>query len=266
VERIVFADSWQPVFDEFGLRSFDDFFTFPGGERINKNNKRDVTILTFGDEPHRKLFFLKRFHNPHFKDMLFTLRNFGHLCSQAAYEWKNTELLLESGVDTYRPVCYGEQIRWGLETRSFIITEKLQAQPLTDFVGQKWQYLRTEQKKKIIVDLANFVRRIHNLNISLPDLYLWHIFIRENPSSQGWDFAVIDLHRMAHNVTNQNQQIRNLGALVHSMLDKYFDDTLRQLFIESYAGQDWSGGTTSLAVRVKKHSDAISARRNPKQY
>ena len=266
MERVVFADSWQSIFVEFGLSSFDDLFRFSGGKQINKNNKRDVNLLSFDIAAESKVFFIKRFHRPHFKDMLFTLRNFGRFVSQARAEWENTKLLFCNDIETYRPVCYGEQTRFGLESKSFIITEKLQGYALTDFVGQKWQFLKNEQKEKIIVGLAHFVRRIHNLNVSLPDLYLWHIFIKENPGLGEWEFAVIDLHRMARNVTNQNQQIRNLGALDHSMLDKYFDDTIRRLFIESYAGRDWPGGVTKLAAKVKKRSRAISARRNQKEY
>lgn len=266
MEKVVFADSWQPIFAESDLRSFDDFFYYSKGRRINKKNKRDVLTFTLDGELLKKQFFMKRFCNPHFKDMLFSQRNFGRFTSQGRSEWENTNLLLDSGIGTHKPVCYGEQTKWGLERKSFIITEKLQAQPLTDFVGQKWRHLRTEQKEKIIVDLAAFVRRIHNLNISLPDLYLWHIFIKEKASPEGWEFAVIDLHRMAHNVTDHDRQIRNLGALDHSMLDKYFDDTLRQLFIESYAGRDWPSDTAKLLSKVKKRSSAISSRRKQKQY
>ena len=86
MERIVFADFWQPVFAEFGLKSFGDFFDYSGGQQTNKNNKRDVSILTFGNKPDCKVFFLKRFHNPHLKDIFFALRTFGRLCSQAACE------------------------------------------------------------------------------------------------------------------------------------------------------------------------------------
>ena len=266
MKRIVFADSWQPVLAEFGLESFDDFFGYCGGERINKNNKREVITFTLGQGSHKKQFFMKRFFKPHFKDMLFAWRNFGGFFSQGRCEWENTKLLSCNGIVTYRPTCYGEQINWGLETKSFIVTEKLQAQPLTDFVQQKWQSLKTEQKEKIIADLAVLVRRIHDLNISLPDLYLWHIFIKESQKADVWDFAVIDLHRMARNVTNQNHKIRNLGALDHSMLDKYFDDATRRLFIESYAGRDWPGDIAKLFSKVKNRSKAISSRRNQKPY
>lgn len=266
MKKIVFAGPWREFFAEFGLVSFDDFLRYSAGERINKNNRREVITFALGRGSQKKRFFLKRFLNPHFKDMLFTWRNFGQLCSQARCEWENAKLLFDNGVETYKPVCYGEQMRWALERKSFIVTEELQAQPLTDFVAQKWQYLRTEQKDKIIADLATFVRGIHDLNISLPDLYIWHIFIKEGERPNEYDFAVIDLHRMARNVTDQNHKTRNLGRLDHSMLDKYFDHKLRRLFIESYAGRDWPGDVAGLSSKVKKRSNAISSRRKQKEY
>jgi len=269
VERVVFAESWQPVFAGFGLKSFDDFFYFSGGKKINKNKKRDVSILTFGDEPNRKVFFLKRFRYPHFKDMFFAWRNFGWLCSQARCEWENARFLLDNGIGTYKPVCYGEQIRFGLERKSFFITENVQGQCLTDFVRQKWHHLKTEQKEKIIVSLAKFIRKVHDVGLNLPDLYLWHIFISETEHSEGgneYEFAVIDLHRMTLNVTNKKRQIRNLGRLDHSMVDKYFDKAIRRLLVKSYAGDNWPGGTAKLTGLVKKYSDAVSSKRSPKPY
>ena len=73
MRQVVFTGSWEKFFDEFGLTRFDDFFSFAGGERINKNNKRDVQVLTLGQGDKAKVFFLKRFHRPHLKDMLFTI-------------------------------------------------------------------------------------------------------------------------------------------------------------------------------------------------
>jgi tRNA A-37 threonylcarbamoyl transferase component Bud32 len=266
VQRIVFADSWSRFFSEFGIRSFDDFFEHLETDEIGSNKKRSVVTFNLGPDSQKKEFFMKCFFHPHFKDMLITRRSFGEFCSQARCEWENARLLLDNGVETYRPVCYGEKTKWGIENKSFIVTEKLQGQSLTDFVRQRWHNLQVQQKEQIIAGLAAFVRRIHALNVSLPDLYAWHIFLKENADNNGYDFAVIDLHRMSHNVTNKNIRIKNLGRLHHSMIDKYFDEKLKQLFVESYAANDWDGDVTNLTARVQKQSAAVSAKRKPKQY
>ena len=265
MQRIVCENSWRQFFAEFGLKSFDDFFRYSTIETVGNNDKRSVVTFSLGSGS-QKHFFMKRFLHPHFKDMFFTWRSFGRLCSQAQCEWENAKLLLDNGIETYRPICYGEETKWGIESKSFIVTEKLKGQSLTDFVRQEWHNLQRQQKEKIIAGLAAFVRRIHALNVSLPDLYVWHIFIKAGQTSDEWDFAVIDLHRMSHNVTNKNKQIKNLGRLHHSMVDSYFDERLKQLFIESYAGDDWAGDINTLTTQVKKYSRVVSAKRNPKPY
>lgn len=267
MEEIVFANSYKQTFAEFGLSSFEDFFNYAGGKLINKNTKRDVQMLTFDTDSGRKVFFLKRFHNPHLKDILFAAGRSGRLCSQAEYEWQNTKLLLERGTKTFETVCYGHRTICGIERRSFLITEELGGQPLSDFVAEKWSGLSTGQKEKIISSAARAIRRIHNAGISLPDLYLWHIFITPTDSDSGeYDFAFIDLSRMKHNVTNPNEQIKNLGRLHHSMTDKYFDEPIKRLLIASYAGDDWPGGVDALASKVEKYSAKVSGKRSPKPY
>jgi hypothetical protein len=261
----VFADSWSAFFAEFNLKSFDDFFENLVAKTIGVNTKRNVITFSLGADSREKRFFMKRFYHPHFKDMLFSWRNLGRACSQARYEWENTGLLLDNGINTYRPVCFGEKMTWGIENRSFLVTEEMQPQSLADFIRQNWQGFKRRQKENIITGLAAFVRKIHALNISLPDLYIWHIFINENAGGK-YDYAVIDLHRMSRNVTSRARKIKNLGRLHHSMLDCYFDEELKQLFVKSYASDCHDGDISALLAKVKKYSDAVSARREPIQY
>lgn len=265
MQKVIFVDSWSAFFAESGLKSFDDFFEHPAAETIGTNTRRSVTAFSLGADSQKKTFFMKRFFRPHFKDMLFTRRNLGESCSQGRYEWENARLLLDGGIDTYRPVCYGENTMWGLETKSFVVTEELQAKCLTDFVRQEWQGLQRQQKEKIMTELAAFVRRIHALNISLPDLYVCHIYLTENTDG-GYDFTVIDLHRMSRNVTNKNRKIKNLGRLHNNMLDSYFDEKLKRLFIESYAANDPDSDVTALVNQVERYSNAVSTKRRQKQY
>lgn len=266
METIVFTNPWRRFFAEFGLKSFDDFFEYSAGLTIDRNKKRNVVRFDLGQGSQKKRFFMKRFLHPHFKDMFFTRLNFSRFCSQARYEWENTKLLLGNNIGTYKPACCGEKTKWGIENKSFIITEELKGQSLSDFAGQKWQHLKRRQKEKIIAGMAAFVRRIHALNVSLPDLYVWHIFLSEKQAAGEWEFAVIDLHRMSRNVTNERKKLKNLGRLHHSMIDKYFDEELKQLFIESYAADNSPGSVAALKAQVKKFSDAVSAKRSPRPY
>jgi len=267
--KVEFAKGWATIFEEAGLLSFEDFFSYCSGQTVNKNKKREVVSLTLDNAGSNKQLFMKRFFRPHFKDMLFTIRNFGSLCSQAACEWKNAKLLLERGIETYHPVCYGEQMRFGLEKISFIITEKINGACLTDFVAANRQSLDRQQKEKIITAVAKLVRKIHNAKISLPDLYLWHIFIKNNsvPDELGEDdLAVIDLHRMRINVSNRNALIKDLGALDFSLSEKYFDDNVRRFFLDVYTNSAQPGEINALYHKIKSRSRILSNRRRRLEY
>ncbi len=263
---VVFAHSWSDFFAEFGLASFAEFFDYSGGEIVDVNSRRNVVKFSLGRGTQKSIFFMKRFVRPHLKDMLFAWRSFGHWFSQARCEWENARFLLDNDIKTYRPVCYGQEKRLGLEFKSIIVTEQLQFQCLTDFIARNWNSLDAGQKEAVVRGVGHFVRRIHELQVSLPDLHVWHIFLRQRQAGDEYDFAVIDLHRMSRGVSDTRKRINNLGRLYHSMLDKYFGVGLKRLLIESYAGADWPRDVGALVARVTKQAAALSARRNPKAY
>ena len=169
--KMEFAAGFEQFFEKHGLRSFDDFFRHLGGEVINQNKKRSVLTFTLDDGGAQRRFFVKRFDCPHYKDMLFTFRNFGYICSQGRCEWNNANLLLENGVDTYHPACYGEEVVCGIEKRSIFVTEEIKGVCLTDFIGEKWSGLERVEKERIAISIGKTARKIHDAKISMPDMY-----------------------------------------------------------------------------------------------
>lgn len=266
MDKVVFADPWQGFFAEAGLNSFDDFFSYAGGEMINKNERRDVCILTFGDKHAPKVFFRKRFHTPHYKDIITAWRNFGQPISLANVEWRNSQILLSNGIRTYKVVCWGRRKRLGLERKSFIITEKLQSSELIEFLPQKWHQLQHHQKENVITAMAKLVCRVHKLNITLPDLCVWHIFIREDSINGNCQLGVIDLQRMRRGIESQSKKIRDLGRLFWSMSPKYFDDELKDLLIREYMDDSWPAGKDVLAGIIQRRADTLARQRRPKDY
>jgi len=261
---ITFIDTWQSYFASHNLKSFDDFFSYNHGRLIDKNSRRNVTCFSLDHGTDRKTFFLKRFLRPHLKDILFTWRRFGKPCSQAQCEYLNTQLLLDNGIETYRPVCYGQQTTCGLERNSFLLTEQLPGLPLTEFVRRHFHTFSPDQKRDLLTHLAEFVKKIHSARISLPDLYLWHIFLLNPDQPHQPIFAVIDLHRMRHNPATANAYIEDLARLHHSMAASHFDPALKHHLLHVYAAD--LPDPDRLIQQVQKYSDRISARRRPKPY
>lgn len=270
MEQIVFADGWQGKFAESGFTEFADFFQFSDGSRINERSRRSVQMLTLNIASEQKTFFIKRFINPHIKDILFARAHFGKFYSQAECEWENAKLLFANGIKTYKPLCLGWQKTLGIEKNSFLVTEKLPGQPISEFVAKNWMQLSRTQKENILTSIAKLIRKAHDAKIGLTDLYIWHIFINQIQADEEGDpqyeFAVIDLHRMCHNVTNPNQLIRNLGRFHHSMRAEYFDENLKQFFIKAYAADNYPDDISKLYEQVENYSKKLSAKRNQKQY
>lgn len=262
--KVEFAGNWEQFFREHDLRSFEDIFEYSGGALINRNKKRNVIAMTLGDGEDRKEFFVKRFLRPHFKDMLFTLSNFGHFCSQAACEWKNANFLLQHNIGTYRPVCFGFRNAFGLEKESFFMTEKLDSCCLKDFVTENWSDCSQARKEKIVIAIAKLARKLHGLNVCMPDLCIWHIFLRNLRNDDGpgvEDLAVIDLHRMRMNARSIGRKIRDLAAMNYSMLDKYFDDHLRELLISTYLEGVAATDHKKIVLGIQKRTEKLKRRR-----
>ncbi len=265
MEKVIFTDSWERFFVEFGLKTFEDFYDYKDGEIVNKNYRRNVCKFVLGDGAERKTFFMKRFCSPHIKDILFAWKNAKPFCSQAEYEWQNANLLLDKGFGTYKPVCFGQQNVCGIERKSFLITEEIKDVCFVDYVAKHWLDLPQPQKETILASLGQTIRKLHDAGISMPDMYVWHIYIAENASKNTYEFSFIDLHRMRRSsVPNANEKLQNLGRLRHSMIDKYFDESEWLLLVESYAGKNYGGD--KLLKKVTHFAMKVSAKRNPKPY
>jgi hypothetical protein len=266
MDKVVFAEAWEPYFAGLGLRAFDDFYDYPETVTVNRNRKRNVLKLTLGEGRDRHVFFMKRFHDPHLKDILATRRGFGGLTSQAGLEWRNARHLLKNGIGTYEPVCMGERTRWGLEKASFFVTRQLDGVCLLDLVLESWQGLDRNRQEKIIVAVANLARTLHGLGISLPDLQIWHLYLGADGPSGEDRLSVIDLHRMAQGVRSEKRKAKNLARLLWSMLPEYFDEDHRQLLLDTYLMNHDGARRQTLLRSVERYEATLNRRHTAQRY
>jgi hypothetical protein len=249
MKTIEFDSRHEAVFTINGFKTFDDFIDCNKGQMINTNKKRNVIIFSLASQEGQRVYFMKRFFSPHFKDMLFTVRNFGRLCSQAELELSNALTLLNNVIETYHPICWGAETFCGIERRSFFVPEKIRGQSLIEFLFDHWKAFGMVQRERLIVELAAFFRKLHKARLSLPDSYLWHLFLVEPIDvARPYKFAIIDLHRMMVNVSAPRHAAHNLGALLFSMPEEWFDLRLRNLFLYSYLELSNGNMTTSLGT------------------
>ncbi len=259
---IIFNDGFKECFASSDLKSIDDFFNLDDGELVNRNSKRNVLAFSLGQGADKKDFFMKRFYQPHLKDTFAAFIDSGKFLSQARVEWRNANILLDNGIETYRPVCCGYDCFMGIEKRSFFVTRKLSGQSLAQYIIGNWEKLSGFERDKIIISMAKLVRHMHDAGISMPDLYIWHFFISFMEDTGEYEFALLDLHRMTSKRLSTFDRIRNIAALFYSMLDEYFDEESRQLFLANYISGDYRGFYRKVLSRVKVIQ---SRRKNPKR-
>jgi len=268
MERINYANLWQPFFEEAGLRTFDDFFQRFEGTPINKNTKRSVVMRTFERAGGTKILFMKRFFNPHFKDMLFAVRNWGGLCSQGQLEWNSANYLLEHGISTYRPACFGHRTVAGIERQSFFITEQLAGQCLMDVIHDHWRNLNGDEQNRLLRELALWIQKIHQLGISLPDLYVYHLFVDKGQEGR-FNFAVIDLHRMSVGIPQRRMaacRVENLARLIFSMREEYFTAAHKQTLLRTSLNDLPDGQVDKMHEAIFRRCEQIGKRRRPPVY
>lgn len=266
MDKVVFAESWERYFADLGLRAFDDFYDYPETITVNQNGKRNVVRLALGGEGGGEIFFMKRFHDPHLKDILAARHGLVRLGSQAAVEWRNARRLLKNSIGTYQPVCMGERTRWGLEKASFFLTRKLDAVCLLDLVVESWQGLDRNRQEKIIVAIANLARTLHGLGISLPDLQIWHLYLHADDSSDDTRLSVIDLHRMTQGNPSKKRRAKDLGRVLWSMLPEYFDKDHRQLLLDTYLANHDGAHRQTLRRNIERYEATLNRRHTARRY
>ncbi len=265
-EVVVFGSGQEEIFRAAGLEKIGDFFEFCRDHKAKPGKSRTVIPFELGEGDEARRFFIKWFFRPTVKEIAFTWRNFGRLYSQAEVEWLNAQLLLSKGIDTYKPMCYGEQLYCGvaaIEKRSFIVTETLAEPCLTEFVKNQWETLGAEQKEKLICCMGRFIRKIHDEKISFPNLSAKHLFLKTK--DEGYDFAIIDLHPMIRQTEKVQDRGGDLGNLDQSLVEKYFEKSQKELLIEAYAGDDYPDDFDELRDAAQKRSATLTAR-NKKHY
>jgi len=216
---------------QIGLKRFDDFMNYAGGDRVCHKRGRSVVRLQVGE----KAYYLKRnrLHPVEFIKALLRLR---WPPRSARQEWRNLQALHQSGIPTIIPAAFGERVRFGIETESFTVTEELYgAEPVDVIVTREFMAPRSltsvRRKRDLIRQIASLARVFHGHGMNHQDFYLNHFFLR----SDGRLF-LLDLQRVQcrRNVPMRSL-VKDLAQLNYSTrVYGGFTDTDRIRFFKSY--------------------------------
>ena len=266
MDKLVFHPDWETYFQGSGFKTFDDFYDGIYAQTVDANSRRDVQMFTMAGDDAGQVFFIKRFHRPHVKDVLSAWRYFGRPLSLARIEWDNARMLMDRGVGAYEPVCMGQRLCMGWPGKSFLVTRKLDAVCLVDYLQDQWATLTVQQRQGVIADMAKLVRELHDAGVSVPDLYVWHLFVTVGDDDLPVRWHLIDLHRMVPQRAGTAWKHKQLARLYWSLAGDYVDADCKTLLIDAYGTDNDERDQRRLRDGVRAYAAVLEKRRHLKRY
>lgn len=203
------------------LDTLSGVFTYSGEGYLRTHANRDNFHIVSEDDGGHADFFLKRHRGFEVREALKLLMSRAPFKTAGRREWDNLLRLQALGIKTPRPVAVGEKRFLGFERRSFIITERIPGgAPLDEYIKGRWsgelEGGALLEKRALLWDLGEVVRRLHNAGLTHMDLYLNHFFVSETPGGDK-ELYLIDLQRMAKRwIFKRRWIVKDLAALLYS--------------------------------------------------
>ena len=125
--------------------------------------------------------------------------------------------------------------------RSFVLCEELSGHDSLEAVAAQWVHQPPSPlaRRRLILAVARFVRRLHEAGVAHRDLYICHLMLDRQQWAQGEArLAVLDLHRARlQPKLSAYWRKRDLAALLFSTLDLDLPALSRLRFLRAYTGR-----------------------------
>jgi heptose I phosphotransferase len=170
-----------------------------------------------------------------FKNLL-TLRR---AVTGARNEFIACRRLEQCGVPAPTVAAFGERGRNPARRFSFIVCDALEGRESLEDLTHPWLETAPSllEKRRMVLAVAATARAMHDAGVIHRDFYICHLLARRLPDAT-MDLAVIDLHRaQVHDQIPRRWLLRDLAALLFSVLDLPLTrrDWLR--FVRAYRGR-----------------------------
>ena len=155
----------------------------------------------------------------------------------AGNEWRALRRLAALGVDTMRPVAFGERGGNPACRQSFLITEELAPTISLEDFCRDW--VRTPPppalKHALIRRVAEMARRMHRGGVNHRDFYICHFLLHLPVDPKTPRLSLIDLHRaQVRKQTPRRWRNKDLAALYFSALNIGLTQRDRLRFLRIY--------------------------------
>lgn len=222
-------EAYVELLSKCGLTSFDSFMSFSGGRLVKRRGRKEVRAFTVDGIS----FYLKR-RWASLWDFLSAILRGGTLGFYGLKELHNIMLLNSLGISTAKPIAAGSRWRLGFN-EAFLLTEAVDAFRLDEFMRSEFA-LERGVKRKLILQLAALVSRLHSFGLYHQDLFLYHIAVR--PRSDGeCELILLDLDRLVRPRIWRRAVVKDLAKLLLSSYHHVpLSDADRLRFYLAYTG------------------------------
>ena len=262
VENSFFIDAdYEQAFRQLHLTSIESVFSFKGGTDLAKKNLAGYrSRVKFETGSPAKTLFLKRYDKPPLTVQIKNRLRHRRRRSCAFFDFQPAKELAQTGINTPKTVCFGEQWCGLFEKRSFIVTEEIpEAQSLEKKLPDCFYAPPAAEniagRRSFITRLAKFIKKFHDTGYRHRDLYLCHIFCDSKS-----EFHLIDLARaFKPTLFATRYMIKDLAQLYYSSPGAYISKTDRLRFYLAYRGRtELSARDRSIIRRIKSKAGRMA--------
>ena len=250
-------DAFQNLLKQNQLATLNDVFNYQKGQRLHKpglgsrerfrlqlpltpssTDTAQVVQQSNSETPPTFNCYLKRYGRPSLKEKLKRLLTRRSCAGTALYDFAASVTLAQLGINVPRPIAFGQQPGRLGEQRSFVIIEELPhadalERLLPDWKNAQNRYTLLRDKKRLITQIADLIRPMHQAGYFHRDLYLAHIFLTRDRFNHE-KLALIDLQRVFHpQCRHRRWQVKDLAQL-HYSAQFFFTRTDMLRFLHAY--------------------------------
>ncbi len=190
-------------------------------------------------EAEQKSYFIKTHGPVGWKEIIKNLVQFKIPVVGAKREFEALEHLSQNSISCPSIKGYGFKGINPANSSSFLITEELyNTISLEDFFSKGlYENLSFKNKRNLIIEAANLIRRMHSTGLNHRDLYLCHVHIQKDTRFDAIQLSLIDLHRaQIRSRVPSRWLIKDLGGFIHSVLQFNLTERDFYRFFMAYFG------------------------------